>query len=287
MKSLVENDQAGHVILHFAESAENGVAIPSDGGIVAGFRKLRLSAARAAGEDGFGRVCPDRPHRTLHVQKLGDVCGLPSAIRKQIQRRKVGGAGNADLRVRSSHLAFGFGDIWTALQKIGRQPWIQRGRFGVQFLGSKMIIRSGFAEQNGNRVLELLSLLLKQDGLRPRSVEKGLFLRDIEAGSYAAFVARVHQLQALLQRLDGTIQNAQLGVELANGEVIPCKLRSDDQAHIFQIRGARLIASLRSLDAAAAPAKEVDFIAGSERQNEIVLRYCGGNGKRASGWAVP
>ena len=71
-----------------------------------------------------------------------------------------------------------------------------------------MEIRSGVSEQNGNCVLELLSLLLKQNSLRPRRVEERFFLRDIEAGGDATLVAGVHQLQALLQRLDSTVQNA-------------------------------------------------------------------------------
>src|SRR5690348_15298544 len=207
MESLVEHHQPGHVVLHFAKGAKNRVAIGGDAGVVAGLGELRLRAARAAGENGFGRVGSDSPDRALDVQELGDIRGLPSAIRKKIQRGKVGGAGYADLRVGGSHLTLGFSDVRAALEKIGWQPSVQSGRLGVQLLEREMKIRSRFADQDGYRILKLLSLLLKQDGLRASGVEKGFFLRYIEARGDAASVARVHELQTLLQRFDSTIQN--------------------------------------------------------------------------------
>src|SRR5207247_7985294 len=117
---------------------QDGVRGGSGAGSVTGRGKWGLRAARTAGEDGLGRVGPDGPEGALYIQKLGDVLRLPSAIGKEIQRRKVGRASDANLRVGEGHLALRFGDVRAPLEEIRRQSRIQRGRFSVQFLRSEL-----------------------------------------------------------------------------------------------------------------------------------------------------
>src|SRR4029077_8225944 len=131
------------------------------------------------------------------------------------------------------------------------------------------------ADQNGNRVFELFPLLLQENSLRPRGIQKRLFLRDVQAGGYAAFMTGVYELQAFLQRLNGAIQNSDLGVELPYGEIIARQLRGDYQPLNFEIGGACLIGRLRGFNTSPPPPKQVDFVGHRKRQNIIGLRNRG------------
>jgi len=86
-----------------------------------------------------------------------------------------------------------------------------------------MKIWGRFSDQERDSIFELLPLLLKQDGLGPRDIQKRLFLRNVQPGGHAAFMPGIHQLQAFLQRLHGAIQDSQLRIELPQGEIIACK----------------------------------------------------------------
>ena len=123
---LIEHRQAGDIVLHFAESVENGIAIRCHTGVVTRFGKLSLRASSTSGKDAFRDIRPDSPEGALHIQEFGDVRRLPSAIGKEIQRRVVSRARNPNLCVGHSHLAFGFGDVRAALQEIRGQSGIQR-----------------------------------------------------------------------------------------------------------------------------------------------------------------
>src|SRR5207302_1694184 len=102
--SLIQNRQASHVVLDFAKSVQDSVPVRSDARVVTGLGKLCLRVPRATREDSLGGVGPDSPEGALHIQKLGDVRRLPSAIGKEIQRRKVGRASDANLGVGHGHL---------------------------------------------------------------------------------------------------------------------------------------------------------------------------------------
>ncbi len=84
-----------------------------------------------------------------------------------------------------------------------------------------------FSHENGDCIFKLFSLLLEKNGLRSRGVQERLFFRDVQPGGHAAFMPRIHQLQALLQSLHGAIENSQLGVELPQREIITRQLRRD------------------------------------------------------------
>ena len=142
---------------------------------------------------------------------------------------------------------------------------------GEQFLGRQAKVRCGFSHKHGDRILKLFSLLLQQDYLRPRGIQQGLFFGNIQPGSHAALMTRIHQLQALLQRLHGAAQNTELGIELAQREIISRELRGNHQPHIFQVCRARLIGGLRRLEASPTPSKQVHFVSGGEGQNDIGL----------------
>ena len=217
---FVEDRDAGKAVLHFLKSAEDRAAIVRDGGIVAGLRVLLLRAAGAAGEDALRDVGAESPKRAGDIGELGDVRGLPTAIGEEIERREKGGAGDADLGVGGGHLALGFGDVGTALEKIGGKAGVDGRRFGIELPGQEVKIRSGMIGEGGDGVLELLALLAKKNGLRARGVEERFFLGDIEAGGDAAGVARLHEPEAFVERGNGAIEDANLRVELAEREIV-------------------------------------------------------------------
>ena len=200
---LIENGEAGERILDFAEGFEHGAAIAGDGGVVIGLRELNLSAACASGENALRYVGAERPEGALDVGEFGDVGGLPATTTEKIERRIVGSFGDADLRVGDGHLAFGFGDVRTTFEKIGRQTGVERRRFGVKFAGGEMKIGSGLADQDGDGVFKLFALLSEKSELRARGVEQRFFLRDIEAGGDAAFVTRIYEVESFGDGVDG------------------------------------------------------------------------------------
>jgi hypothetical protein len=114
---------------------------------------------------------------------------LPAAISKKIQRWIVSCRGNSNLRVGRRHLALGFRDVWPPLEQVRRQSRVERRRPVVEFLALEMKLWRRFPGQHGNRIFKLFSLLPQQDGLRPRGIQKGFFLCNVQAGGHPALVA--------------------------------------------------------------------------------------------------
>ena len=265
---FIQNEEAVDVILHFTEGAKDSLAVGGYACIIAGFSELVLRAAGSTGENAFRGVGTDSPKRALDVQQFCDVGRLPAAVAKKIQRREVGGAGDADLCVGDGHFAFGLGDVRAAFEEVRRQSGVDGGRLGVEFFGGKVEIRRGLSHQDGDGVFELFALLLQEDRLCARGVEKRFFLGDVEAGGDAAFVARVYKFKALGERVHCPAEYSNLGVHLAQREIIASKFGGDDKARVFKIGAAGLIGSLRGFDGAATAAEKVDFVAYGKGQGE-------------------
>ena len=105
-----------------------------------------------------------------------------------------------------------------------------------------------------------------------RGVEERLFLSDVEAGSDAAVVARVDEIEPLLECFHRAPQKSDLRIELAQGEIIGGKLRGENQANAFEVGGVGLIGGLRGFNGAAALADEIHFVAHREGEHIAVLR---------------
>ena len=135
-----------------------------------------------------------------------------------------------------------------------------------------MVIRSGFAEKDGNGVFKLFALLIQQGELGAGGVKKSFFLRNIEAGRDAAVVTGVDEVEAFGQGIDSTREQRDLRVELAEGKIISRQFGSDEETNVFKVGSVRLIAGFGGFNAAAAPAKEVNFVADGEGQRVTILR---------------
>ena len=267
-----EDRNSREAILNFLKGAENSAAIVGDSRVVAGLRKLLLRASSAAGEDALRHIGADRPERAGDIGELGNVRGLPAAVGEKIEGREKGGPGDADLRVGSSHLALGFGDIGAALEKIGGKAGVDGRRLGIQLPGQEVKVRSGMIGKSGDGIFVLFALLTKKDGLGARRIEKRFFLSDIETGGDTASVASLHETKPLIERSDGAIEDANLGVKLSERKIVTGELGSDEKADILEIRCGGLVGSLRGFDAAAAGTEEIGFVANGEGDGEGVLR---------------
>src|SRR5579884_635535 len=135
-----------------------------------------------------------------------------------------------------------------------------------------MKIGRGPADESGNGILKLLALLEEKSGLSSCGVQERFFLSDVEAGGEAAFVAGIDEIQALFERSDGALEDADFGVELAEREVIARQFGGDDQLDVFKIGSARLVSRLSRFNAAAATAEKIGFVADRKGQSECILR---------------
>ena len=96
-----------------------------------------------------------------------------------------------------------------------------------------MVIRSGFAEKDGDGVFKLFALLIQQGELGARGVKKSFFLRNIEAGRHAAVVTGVDEVEAFGEGIDSTREQSDLRVELAERKIISCQFGSDKETNVF------------------------------------------------------
>ena len=182
---------------------------------------------------------------------------------------------------------FGFGDIGAPLEKIRRQRSVQTGWLGGKRTLGNVEIGSGLAGENCDGVLKLFALLAEQSCLRARGVEERFFLSDVQAGSDAAFVARVDEIEPLLECFHGAPEKSDLRIELAQGEIVGGEFRGKDEANILEIGGVGLKRGLCRFNGTAALADEVHFVAHREGQPIIVLRDGSRKWSVGAGWARP
>src|SRR5260370_25216911 len=77
------------------------------------------------------------------------------------------------------------------------------------------------SNQDRNSIFELLSLLLKQDGLSPRGIQQRFFFRNVQPRGHAAFVAGVPHLPTFFLALRRAVLNCLLAFSPAPPAVIP------------------------------------------------------------------
>src|SRR4029077_8074490 len=158
--------------------------------------------ARATSENGLRDIRADSPCRRLRIEQFGDVRGIPTTLPEQNQRRIICSFGDSDLRVGDGHLTLRLRNVWAALEKIGRKRSIDVGRLGRKCARRKMEIGSGLADQHSDSILKLFALLLQEDCLSLRGVEKSFLLSYVQARGNSTIVAGIYQVQTFLQCVD-------------------------------------------------------------------------------------
>src|SRR5260370_14412057 len=91
------------------------------------------------------------------------------------------------------------------------------------------------SNQDRNSIFELLSLLLKQDGLSPRGIQQRFFFRNVQPRGHAAFVAGVHHMQTSFSRLDAAVQKCYLAIELSPREINARARPREQQANVVTL----------------------------------------------------
>ena len=117
-----EDAQRGEIVLDVLECGERDLAIVRRRRIEAGARLRDLRLARAAVENRFGQLRARATRSgSARSSMLENVELWKPAGCRQGQVREKRGFGDADLRIRGGGLAFGDGDIGTALEQCRRQ----------------------------------------------------------------------------------------------------------------------------------------------------------------------
>src|SRR5262249_13145116 len=159
-------------------------------GIISGLGNRHLGAASTAGEDTLSKIGADGPECARGIRQLGDIGRLPTALRKEIQRRIIRRLRHADLCVLRGHQALCFRDVGPTLEQVRWQAGVNSGRIRAQLLRSEMEVRSWLTNESGDGVFGLLALLKKKCGLSARGVQQGLFLRYIQSRGDSTLVTR-------------------------------------------------------------------------------------------------
>jgi hypothetical protein len=113
----------------------------------------------------------------------------------------------------------------------------------------------------------------QQCGLRARRGQERFLLRHIQARGDAAVVSRAHEIQRAAERVRRAIQDAELGIDLPQREVVGRQIRGHYEADVFEHRRARFERGARGLDAAQPPSEEIDLIADRKRKGHGILGH--------------
>ena len=261
-----KNGESCNVVLNFVKGGQNGVAAIRDGHVVTGFRNSTC-ARRAPPVKILSATFAPRAQKVLETLTS---CGMSAAFQppvpKRNQRRIVRGFRDADLRIGDGHLALSFGDVRAALEKIGGK---------TRSISGGSAVSSAWRVGNPERVcrrgrrwrLQIVFAAAAKESLACAWFQQGFLLRDIEAGSDAAFVARIDEVQTFPQRFHRAIVS-RVRIELAESEIVGRKFGGDNEANVFEIGGGGLIGSLCGFDGAAALAEQVHFVADRKWKSE-------------------
>src|SRR6202142_574790 len=124
-----QNAQGSEIVFHFLKRGENGLAIFVYGFIKEGFCLVGGATALASIEKRFRGSSGELPETAGALEQRADRRAFETAAPAERDEWKIGGAGDADLRVGFLHAAFGCGNIGTTLKQIGgKAHWERRRR---------------------------------------------------------------------------------------------------------------------------------------------------------------
>ncbi len=120
-------------------------------------------------------------------------------------------------------------------------------------------------------MLVLRALLLEHVDLRQRGLEQRLLLRHVEARDGAQVVARRHQLERAPLQRDRARQHVEFDIGRAQVEIAARHVGRQQQPRVGEV-GRRLLGrGGGAFHAALHAAREVELVAGVEREREVVL----------------
>ena len=149
---------------------------------------------------------------------------------------EVGGVRDPYVGVGGRDPALGGGDVGAPLQQLRREPGGDHRRRGLERRHRDRERGRRGANQRGDRVLETGPVDQDVDPLRPGGLEDRFRLRDVGLRRHAALEPVPGQLQRALERRYGGVENALLGIEAAQREVIRGQLRVQRQPDALEIR---------------------------------------------------
>ncbi len=161
--------------------------------------------------------------RLSPVEEGLDVGAEEAAGTGQAEDGEEGGLGDADPGVGGGQLALGGGDIGTALEEIGGEAGGDGGGHGVPVGGvNGCQVKGGGvrAAEDGDGVLKLGAALGKGSGFGFGDGQLGLGAGGVQLAADAAVEAAAHETNLLVAQVNGAGDDADFGVEGAEGEVV-------------------------------------------------------------------
>ena len=274
-----EDAQRGQVIFDLLEGGQNSLAIARDCVLVAGARLFDDGLALAGIENRLRQSRANRPNAAGPFEQAADRGALDPGGGAESDGRIIGGFGDADLRVGLGHTAFGSGDVRAAFEQFGGDTDGRGRRTGFERLGGNGEIGGGFADQQGDGVLELGPQDAEIDGLRLGCFELGLGLRDIFIGSSPGLKTDPGQAERFPVGGHGLIKQILERVLRAQFKVVHRHLSVGCQSRVFEIGNGRLSFRSIGIDRIADAPPKIELPRGVQRRRQF--RDCGAGGRRA------
>src|SRR5437588_6421606 len=198
----------GEAIFMLAEGYENLLAVLGDGLLISGLGTFVVRAIAATGEDGQGDARTDGPDTAFPIEEIIDIGADKAAGSSKPQDGEESSFGDADPRVGGGELAFGVGNIGTALKEVSRQAGGDGRRLripirvgasqGSEFEGGRV-----GTDKDSKGVLEFGAALSERGSFRFGGSQFGFGAGDIEFVADAAFETAPNETDLLVAQADG------------------------------------------------------------------------------------
>ena len=215
--------QGGELVLHFLHGRQRPLAVGGGGLLVGGDGLLFGGGARASIKQGLRQVQAQRPQQLRGGDDVGQRGAAAARAGVEVEGGKPRGAGHANAGVGGGHGALGGGHVGAAQQEGGRHihrdGW--QGALPVmQRTGRRQAEGGGrLAREGGNGVFGQMPVALQRGAAGAGGLKRVLGLKGVGAGHRAAFKAALGNGGAAFVAFDDVVQQGQLGIGFAQGEV--------------------------------------------------------------------
>ncbi|NYH14513.1 hypothetical protein GGD41_001741 [Paraburkholderia bryophila] len=130
-----------------------------------------------------------------------------------------------------------------------------RRHLRVEHLRRDGELRRGYADQCGDRMFELRALIQQQLRLHLGRVEQRLLLQHVEPRHRTELMLGAHVIERLLLQFHRLVQHVDLGVELAQREIVGGEVRGQHQPRVGEVVGRLLRRRRRAFHLTTYPAE--------------------------------
>ncbi len=249
--------QSCQAVFHLLEGGQHGLTVSRHRIVVVRPELLDRGFAQAGVKNGFGQPGADGPGSAGPIQQAPNRGALKCARSAQGHIRIVCGLGDADAHVRLGHAPLSRGNVRAPFEKFGGNTHRGRWRAGAKRLNGDRKSAGRFANQEGNRVLQLRAQDAEIRGLRLGGLKLDLGLRDVLVRSDAGLKAHPGQVQGLAVGADCIVKELFQCILRPQLEKIHGEFRLRAQACVLNIGSSGLGFKGVAFDGIANPAPEI------------------------------